>query len=256
MESRDQVEGSRESRYVVEATMLTIATAALCGVLGVASAARADSITFQIDSLSGTIEPFTYTTIDGTFETGPIFLSLNKSLPSLVIVERDTGFLTARTVMDVFFNDGRGSQLSGTASIAESGTIESEFTIISTGILVGAGAFSGTVVKGRNPFKWEYDDPNDPASGAFVIWSSGPPPPPPRFSTVAIDLPATFVNGADIPLSFEIAAHATVVPEPSTRILLSLGTLGLVCHGWRRRKRGIGHYLPRLSRDTESAGRQ
>ena len=132
------------------------AAAALCGVLGVATTASADPITFQFDSLFGTIEPITYTTVDGTFSTGPISLSLNNSL---VIVERDTGFLTARTVMDVFFNDGRGGELSGNALIEESGTIESQFTDIASGILVGAGPFSGTLVKGRNPFKWEYDDP-------------------------------------------------------------------------------------------------
>ncbi|HEY6986900.1 MAG TPA: PEP-CTERM sorting domain-containing protein, partial [Bryobacteraceae bacterium] len=160
--------------------------------------------------------------------------------------EPSTGFLIARTAMNVAFNDGRGNDLSGIATIEESGTIASEFTIIGNGLLSGAGIFSGTVVKGRNPFKWEYDDPNDPTSGAFVVWSSGPPPPPPRFSTVDIDLPPNiFIDGANTAITFEIDAHATFIPEPSTVLLLSGGLASLIGYAYRRpRKRKTPTYQP------------
>ena len=215
-----------------------IAIAAIWAALALTKDANADSIFYQFDSLSGTIDPIRYTTADGAFITGSIALTLNPSMPSQVEVELSTGFLTARTVMNVVFNDGRGTDLSGIAVIEESGTIASEFTILSNGLLVGAGSFSGTVIKGRNPFKWEYDDPNDPKSGAFVIWSSGPPPPPPRVSTLAIDLPPnTFIDGANIPLTFEIGGHATFIPEPSIVLLLGTGLASLLGYAYRRQRR-------------------
>ena len=231
-----------------------IAIAAMWVALALTNDANADTVLYQFDSLSGTIDPIPYTTTDGTFLTGPIALTLNTSIPSLVEVEPSTGFLIARTVMNVGFNDGRGNDLSGIATIEESGTIAAEFTIIGNGLLSGAGIFSGTVIKGRNPFKWEYDDPDDPTSGAFVIWSSGPPPPPPRFSTVDIDLPPnTFIDGANIPLTFEIDAHATFIPEPSTVLLLSAGLASLIVYTYRRqRRRKAPTYQPRISKNDQT----
>jgi hypothetical protein len=203
-----------------------------------ATAVNAGTLVFEIDSLSGTIDPIRYTTAEGTFITDPIALILSADQPSRIEVDPTTGFLAARTVMTVNFHDGRGNALTGIALIEESGTTTSGFTIISRGVLIGAGPFSGTTVKGRNPFRWEYDDPNDPESGAFVIWTSrpSPPPQPPPLSTVAIDLPSTFLDGTNIPLTFDISAHASFIPEPSTVLLLGTGLIGFLGYAWRNQR--------------------
>src|SRR5215213_6413915 len=68
----------------------------------------ADPVTIVLGSLSGTVDPITYTTAAGTFTTGPITLTLSTSSPSFFVIDEETGVITAHTVIDVVFDDGRG----------------------------------------------------------------------------------------------------------------------------------------------------
>src|SRR5688572_17042599 len=53
--------------------------------------AAAAPITMTLGSLSGTIDPITYTTTSGTFTTGPITVSLNLAEASFFTIDQGTG---------------------------------------------------------------------------------------------------------------------------------------------------------------------
>jgi len=190
----------------------------------------ADPVTIVLGSLNGFVNPITYTTAAGTFTTGTIMLSLSGSSPSFFVMDQATGAITAHTVIDVKFDDGRGNLLSGVLTVDEEGTLGSAgdpiFMNISNGTLLGAGDFSGSHVRGINTIilrRLGIDCPD-------CEWFWGPidpapqPGDPPRFP-ITLTLPAGFINGDNIVTSGE--AHACTVPEPATLVLLTTGLAGI-----------------------------
>lgn len=190
-------------------------------------------ITLQIASLTGTVDPIIYTDFDGTFTTSPLTLTLSSSSPSSFTFDTGTGAVSDHTVMDISFNNGKpgplNGDLSGIFTVDENGTLTPavppiDFTAdltISSAILSGAGPFDGTIAKGKNPtFK-----------NFFIEWRFG------KSQTgqdnITIDLPPTFINGTNIPISGEIIA--SVVPEPTSISLLLAGALGFFIKKWLRK---------------------
>src|SRR5690349_3986495 len=74
-------------------------------------------------SATGTADPITYTTLDGTFTTGPINFSLNNASTSFFNINDITGEIQSHTVFNVSFNDGRGANLTGVLTLDESGVL-------------------------------------------------------------------------------------------------------------------------------------
>jgi hypothetical protein len=217
--------------------------AIIIAALFIPSTARPDIIELDIISLSGTVDPISYTDMQGTFTTGIVTLTLDQSSPSFMSLDLTTGELRAHTVMDVVFNNGKpgmdNENLSGTFVVDENGTIgyiDSNGLIqpqpvlldISNGVLVGAGPFSGTTAHGKNPI---YNP--DLMQYQWRIRKTGNPP----TSEVLLDLPSGFIGGTNTAIDSTINAIAVVVPEPSTLALWSIGALGLLANVWRRRKR-------------------
>lgn len=184
-----------------------------------------ESITTPILSLTGTVNPVTYTDSTGTFTTSPISLSLSDSAPSSFTADLSTLVASDHTVMNVSFNNGKpgnlNSQLSGVLTVDESGPITSleanqEFTAdltIQSAVLSGAGEFNGTTLTGKNPTIKDFS----------IEWKFGPG------SSGAIDahLPAGFASPVDIPLSGDIVASVPAVPEANAGLLL-LSVVGAV----------------------------
>ena len=146
-------------------------------LLGVGSRAEALPVIFPIVGLEGIVEPVTYRTGAGAFMTGPIALSLDHSSQSFIVVDQIADTVKAHTAMLVSFNDGRGSDLSGSLIVDESGSLSEQSTTVTGGTLSGAEEFAGTRVRGRNPFRVEFDE--ELGIPILVIWESSPPPPPP-----------------------------------------------------------------------------
>ncbi len=98
------------------------ATIILAGTI-FANPVLADPVVIGLGSLTGTVDPITYTTAAGTFTTSTILLTLNMSETSFFTVDTATGVITAHTVIDVTFNDGQGNDLTGTLFVDETGML-------------------------------------------------------------------------------------------------------------------------------------
>ena len=189
----------------------------------------ADPVVIQLGSLTGTVDPITYSIPEGTFTTSTIQLTLNTSETSFFTVDSVTGVVTAHTVIDASFDDGRGNALSGTIFIDEIGMLGSDpadpiLMEITNGTLVGAGLFSGTRIRGINPTFL------DPIIGRIRwFWVTDRPGP-----TIEIELPIGFTNTTTIPTSG--SAEANPIPEPTTLLLLGSGLAG-IGGALRRRRR-------------------
>ena len=212
----------------VKSSIIT-ATIILAGVI-LTTPVMADPVTIQLGSLSGTVNPITYTNAQGTFTTSIVTLTLNMSSPSFFTIDQDTGVITAHTVIDVFFNDGRGNDLSGTFVIDEIGMLGPSPILmeVTNGVLSGAGAFSGTRLFGRNP---TFPDPGFNCFG----WHFSPPDSPPF---LFLDLPPDFINGDSVPIHGDCEACA--IPEPTSLVLLGTGLAGVAIKIRKRLKTQSG----------------
>lgn len=207
--------------------------------------ASAALIVQDVVALSGTVNPITYTDSQGTFTTSVINLSFDPSTPSFMTLDLTTGGLTAHTVMDVSFNNGKlgpdNQNLFGIFTVDENGVIGSidpngliqpqpVLLDITNAVLTGAGEFAGTTAAGKNPV---YNP--DLMQYQWRILKVGTPP----TSPVTLDLPPGFIGGANVAINSTINATTVVIPEPSTLALL-LG--GLAClfsfFVFRRRQSG------------------
>ena len=207
-------------RFSIITAMIVLATAIFTRPV------MADPVTIQLGSLTGTVEPITYTIPAGTFTTSEITLTLNLSSPSFFVIDEATGVITAHTVIDVFFNNGRGVDLSGTVTVDETGILGPNPILmdITSGVLMGAGEFNGSTLFGINPIrigdkKFDWD------------WGKPPLPPPDR---IFIDLPSSFIGGDNIPTTGH--AEATPVPESASLRLLATGLASIGAALCKRRR--------------------
>jgi len=89
-------------------SLLTIA------VIAVPRPSSADVMdVIPILGLHGTTDPFSYTTSEGTFTTGPITMTLNPDFDNEIVRDFTTGTMQERTWMLISFNDGRGNTFVG-----------------------------------------------------------------------------------------------------------------------------------------------
>ena len=200
-------------------------------------AANATLLNIPIVSLSGTIDPITYTrtfaTASATFTTSPINVTLSNSSPSFFTLDTDTGLLSDHVVMDVSFNDGNNSNVLGILTIDESGPGPTEFvpgfsTVLNveSATMTGAGAFNDVIILGPNPVIIIDTD------GPFIFWCwlCEPLPSP----SLAVTFPPPAFDGGSVTISGAINGVAQLpVPEPSSMSLLAIGLLALVAFSWR-----------------------
>lgn len=193
----------------------------------IANPVMADPVVFQVATLTGTVDPITYTTAAGTFTTGTIMLTLSNSSTSFFTVDEASGAITSHLVIDATFNDGMGNNLMGTITIDEIGVLGPApiFMEIQHGTLLGAGMFDGTNIFGTNPltgllpnFECRWVLPEDPDR-----------------RRISINLPPDFINGTNVPTNGRI--QGTIVPEPASLILLGTGLAGIGGAVRRRRRR-------------------
>jgi len=189
-------------------------------------------ITTQIASLTGTVDPITYTDLTGTFTTSPIAVTLSGSSPSFFTVDLSAGTASDHTVMDVSFNNGKpgplNANLLGVLTVNESGPLQPappplDFTAdltIQNAVLSGAGPFNGTTLAGKNPTFKDF----------FIEWKFGG-------GNVTANLPSTFIGGNNIPISGDITA--SIVPEPNGLVLLAIGATSVLGYASQRYRRKI-----------------
>jgi hypothetical protein len=193
-----------------------------------------EPIVVPIATLSGTIDPITYTDSMGTFTTSPITVSLASlidSLTSFVSVDFQTGTVSNRLVLGLSFNNGKAGplneDLSGFMIVDESGFLSesngqlSARLSIQQATLSGAGPFNGTKAAGNNPVIF----PDDLIIIRWM-WDVG---------DIHIDLRAGFINGNNTPTKGIITATLTniSVPEPASISLLSGALLTLIAFARR-----------------------
>jgi len=199
-------------------------------VLCAANAEVPASITeYEIRNVAGTIDPITYTDATGTFTTSIITVSDSNS-PSTGSIDNLTGYSSNRMHITVSFHNGKpgglGANLVGRADLVEQGfmvpgtspscaafpgaTMCGELDIVQ-GVLVGAGPFNGTVIKGKNPT----------GEDGGLVWKFRQLPP-----KVLADLPSgTFTNGSNIGLLGDMTGDVLVtrcVPALSIPIVIIL----------------------------------
>lgn len=178
--------------------------------------ASADSVEIEnLATLHGTISPITYTTSSGTFTTGAIKLTLDHSSQSFFTFDPGTGMISVHLVMEISFKDGQGSTLVGLLTLNEtgSGSLGSPILMnVTNGFLTGAGEFAGTTASGKMTCTY-----GNPTIWTFLDSSTTP---------LVFNLPPSFTNGNNIPLTGTITA--TVVPEPASLTLICTGAVSLL----------------------------
>lgn len=196
---------------------------AVTAILGTIShSVHADSI--QIGNLSGFIDPFAYTTSEGTFTTSQITLSLSSSGSSFLIHDGIPGPFMSHVEINISFNDGRpngGANLFGTLIIEDNGTSPGfgiPFEANINGMINGAGPFDGTRLFGVSGHRWGF---------FFHEWTF-------RRETNFLDLPPIFINGDAIPITGGMTAQ--LIPEPTTILFLGTGLVGVALRVHKRRK--------------------
>ena len=172
-----------------------------------------------ITSLTGSIDPITYTDGQGTFTTGMMTLSLDLSSSSYINFDPSTNDFAMHLVMDVSFNDGKpggGTDLSGIITQDDVGVAASlgvPFPTTTSGGLSGAGEFDGSTYAGTTQNEWS------------------------RFLHILFDwalsmTPPAGITPSSIPLTGEITA--SFVPEPSSLTLAAIATCALAGYGLRK----------------------
>jgi hypothetical protein len=201
---------------------------------------------YVIRNVAGTIDPITYTDATGTFTTSIITVS-DSDIPSTGSIDMLTGFSSNRMHITVSFHNGKpggqGANLVGRADLVEQGVMApgnspscaafpgvemcGKLDIVQ-GVLVGAGIFNGTVLRGKNPT----------LKNGGLTWTFRQAPP-----DVFADLPAgTFTNGNNVALLGDMTADLVMTRSVSAlpgsaMVTLCLLLAGAGIHFLRRRVR-------------------
>jgi hypothetical protein len=171
-------------------------------------------ITTVYGSITGHIDPFTYTDALGTATTSTILLSQDISAVSFAIIDSALDTASEHLVMIADFTDGRGNSLEGTLTLNSSGTLD--VLSVDEGILSGAGPFDGSILTGASGWKHGNDCPSGEGGLRWCHVFLVPPAPGPY---IFLQLPSTFTP--DTPFAVSGSIEAAAVPEPASLMLLT-----------------------------------
>jgi len=191
-------------------------------------------------SITGHIDPFTYTDTFGTATTSTILLSQDNSAVSFAIIDAALGTASEHLVMIADFTDGRGHSLEGTLTLDFSGSLD--VLSIDEGGLSGAGQFDGSILTGASSWKHGKDCPSGEGGLRWCHVFLVPPDPGPY---IFLQLPPAFTPNTPFAVSGSIEAAA--VPEPASLMLL-IAALPFCC-AVSRKSTTIGRWAKRRGCD-------
>jgi len=93
---------------------------------------------------------------------------------------------------------------------------------------------SGTVGHGNTSGTWTYDETFDFTTGSVTLTTGAAASKSANLGATGRYLMLNSTSGGSV--VWEIQVDGTVIPEPSTLVLLAAGLVGLLCYAWRKRR--------------------